>query len=99
MGDFGPLPSLGFSMWLAVVVVQGGFLHGATDELGMQAVENRMHVHGPHATILRLLGLDSQRVTTRTRGRDFRRTHVSRRGARQLLACDLDSGETLTQSL
>jgi hypothetical protein len=96
-GEFGRTPysegakgrdhhSLGFSMWLAGGGVKGGFVHGATDELGMQAVENRMHVHDLHATILHLMGLDHERLTYRYSGRDFRLTDVSGRVARQILA-------------
>ena len=69
--------SLGFSMWLAGGGVKGGYVHGSTDELGMQAVENRMHVHDLHATILHLMGLNHERLTYRYSGRDFRLTDVS----------------------
>jgi hypothetical protein len=96
-GEFGRTPysegakgrdhhSLGFSMWLAGGGVKGGFAHGATDELGMQAVESRMHVHDLHATILHLMGLDHERLTYRYSGRDFRLTDVSGRVAREILA-------------
>ena len=57
--------------------MKGGYVHGATDELGMQAVDNRMHVHDLHATILHLMGLDHERLTYRYSGRDFRLTDVS----------------------
>ncbi len=66
----------GFSMWLAGGGVKGGHVHGATDELGWNAVENRVHVHDLHATILRLLGFDHERLTYRYAGRDFRLTDV-----------------------
>ena len=96
-GEFGRTPysegakgrdhhSLGFSMWLAGGGVKGGFVHGATDELGMQAVENRMHVHDLHATILHLMGLDHERLTYRYSGRDFRLTDVSGHVAHEILA-------------
>jgi hypothetical protein len=96
-GEFGRTPysegakgrdhhSLGFSMWLAGGGVKGGHVHGATDELGMQATENRMHVHDLHATILHLMGLDHERLTYRYSGRDFRLTDVSGRVAREILA-------------
>jgi hypothetical protein len=96
-GEFGRTPysegakgrdhhSLGFSMWLAGGGVKGGHIHGATDELGMQAVENRMHVHDLHATVLHLMGLDHERLTYRYSGRDFRLTDVSGRVAREILA-------------
>jgi hypothetical protein len=96
-GEFGRTPysegakgrdhhSLGFSMWLAGGGVKGGFVHGATDELGMQAVSERMHVHDLHATILHLMGLEHERLTYRYSGRDFRLTDVSGRVARQIVA-------------
>src|ERR1017187_3582012 len=75
-----------FSMWLAGGGVKGGFVHGATDELGMQAVKDRMHVHDLHATILHLMGLNHERLTYRYSGRDFRLTDVAGRVARQILA-------------
>jgi hypothetical protein len=68
--------STGFSMFLAGGGVKGGMTYGATDELGMKATENRMHVHDLHATILHLLGLDHERLTYRWSGRDFRLTDV-----------------------
>jgi hypothetical protein len=72
-------------MWLAGGGVKGGFVYGATDELGMQAVAQRMHVHDLHATILHLMGLDHERLTYRYSGRDFRLTDVSGRVAREIL--------------
>jgi uncharacterized protein (DUF1501 family) len=66
----------GFSMFLAGGGVRGGTMHGATDEFGMRAVENRMHVHDLHATILHLMGVDHQQLTYRYSGRDFRLTDV-----------------------
>jgi len=66
----------GFTMWLAGGGVKGGHIHGATDEFGFQAVENRVHVHDLHATILHLLGFDHTRLTYRYTGRDFRLTDV-----------------------
>ncbi|MEX1223514.1 MAG: DUF1501 domain-containing protein, partial [Pirellulales bacterium] len=66
----------GFTMWMAGGGVKGGHVHGATDEVGYQAVEGRMHVHDLHATILHLLGLDHERLTYRFSGRDFRLTDV-----------------------
>ena len=56
--------------------VRGGITHGATDELGYKAVENPVHIHDLHATILHLLGLDHKRLTYRYAGRDFRLTDV-----------------------
>jgi uncharacterized protein (DUF1501 family) len=66
----------GFSMFLAGGGVRGGMMYGQTDELGMHAVENRVHVHDLHATILHLMGVDHTRLTYRYSGRDFRLTDV-----------------------
>jgi hypothetical protein len=66
----------GFSMLLAGGGVRGGLTYGATDELGMHAVEDRVHVHDLHATLLHLLGIDHERLTYRYSGRDFRLTDV-----------------------
>lgn len=66
----------GFTVWMAGGGVRGGTAVGATDELGFQAVENRVHVHDLHATMLRLLGYDHKRLTYRYAGRDFRLTDV-----------------------
>lgn len=66
----------GFTMWLAGGGVKGGYVHGATDEFGFQAIESRVHVHDLHATILHLLGFDHTRLTYRYAGRDFRLTDV-----------------------
>lgn len=76
----------GFSMFMAGGGVRGGMMYGATDELGMHAVENRVHVHDLHATILHLLGLDHTRLTYRYSGRDFRLTDVYGRVVEDLLA-------------
>ena len=76
----------GFTMWLAGGGVRGGYVHGATDEFGFKAVENRVHVHDLHATILHLLGFDHERFTYRYAGRDFRLTDVHGRVVRELIA-------------
>jgi len=76
----------GFSMWLAGGGVKGGYIHGATDELGWNAVENRVHVHDLHATILHLLGFDHEKLTWWYQGRGFRLTDVSGRVVRELLS-------------
>jgi uncharacterized protein (DUF1501 family) len=76
----------GFSMWLAGGGVKGGHIHGATDELGWNAVENRVHVHDLHATILHLLGFDHERLTYRYAGRDFRLTDVHGSVVHELIA-------------
>jgi Protein of unknown function (DUF1501) len=65
-----------FTMWLAGGGVKAGVTIGGTDELGFNAVEDRVHVHDLHATILRLLGFDHEKLTYRFQGRDFRLTDV-----------------------
>ncbi len=85
-GEFGRTPtsqgkgrdhhSLGFSMWMAGGGVKGGMAYGSTDEFGYKAIENRVHVHDLHATILHLMGLDHTKLTYRYSGRDFRLTDV-----------------------
>jgi hypothetical protein len=66
-----------FSTWLAGGGVKGGTVYGATDEFGAKSVENKVHVHDLHATILALLGFDHTKLTYRVNGRDFRLTDVS----------------------
>src|SRR5260370_23546593 len=66
----------GFSTWLAGGGVKGGQVYGATDEFGFQAVENKVHVHDLHATLLHLLGFDHERLTYRYARLDFRLTDV-----------------------
>ncbi|AMV35490.1 hypothetical protein VN12_25590 [Pirellula sp. SH-Sr6A] len=66
----------GFSVWLAGGGVKGGMVYGATDEFGFAAVENKVHVHDLHATILHLMGIDHEKLTYRYSGRDFRLTDV-----------------------
>jgi len=76
----------GFSVWLAGGGVRGGIAHGATDEFGFRAVENRTSVHDLHATLLHLLGFDHERLTFRHAGRDFRLTDVSGEVVHPILA-------------
>ena len=57
--------------------VKAGFVYGATDDIGYHAVEDRMHIHDFHATVLRLLGMDHEKLTHRSSGRDFRLTDVA----------------------
>jgi hypothetical protein len=76
----------GFTMWLAGGGVKGGYVHGATDEFGFAAVENKVHVHDLHATILALLGFDHEKLTFRHAGRDFRLTDVHGRVVQEVLA-------------
>lgn len=96
-GEFGRTPAAengsgrdhnhhGFSMWLAGGGVKGGMTYGATDEFGFAAVENKVHVHDLHATILHLMGLDHEKLTFRYSGRDFRLTDVHGRVVREILA-------------
>jgi hypothetical protein len=66
----------GFTMWLAGGGVKGGMSYGATDEFGFRAVEDKVHVHDLHATVLHLLGIDHEKLTYRYAGRDFRLTDV-----------------------
>jgi hypothetical protein len=61
-------------MWLAGGGIKGGVTYGATDEIGLYAVENRVHVHDVHATILHCLGLDHRKLTYLYNGRDERAT-------------------------
>src|SRR5262249_21270163 len=76
----------GFSLLLAGGGVKGGLTYGATDEFGLNAVENRVHVHDLHATVLHLLGLDHEKLTYRYSGRDFRLTDVHGRVVRDVIA-------------
>jgi hypothetical protein len=76
----------GFSVWLAGGGVKGGHVHGATDDFGYRAVENPVHVHDLHATILHLLGFDHTKLTYRYAGRDFRLTDVRGELVRDILA-------------
>jgi hypothetical protein len=76
----------GFSMWLAGGGIKGGITHGATDDLGYNAVEDPVHVHDLHATMLHLLGIDHKRLTYRFQGRDFRLTDVAGEVVRPILA-------------
>lgn len=75
-----------FSSWLAGAGVKPGIVYGATDEYGMRPVENAVHVHDFHATILHLMGLDHTRLTYRHSGRDYRLTDVHGNVVEGLLA-------------
>jgi len=96
-GEFGRTPddattdgrghnSKGYSMWMAGGGVRGGHIHGATDELGYEAVEGKVHIHDLHATLLHLLGLDHERLTYRHGGREYRLTDVKGNVVREILA-------------
>jgi len=75
-----------FSTWLAGGGVKPGVIHGATDEYGLSVIEDEVHVHDLHATILYLMGLDHERLTYRYAGRDFRLTDVSGTVVKPILA-------------
>ena len=96
-GEFGRTPTaegddgrehhpFGFTMWLAGGGIKGGIVHGVTDEYGWHAVENIVHVHDLHATILHLMGLDHERLTYRHSGRDYRLTDVYGDVVREIIA-------------
>jgi hypothetical protein len=76
----------GYSMWLAGGGVKGGLTYGKTDDYGYYAVENKVHVHDLHATMLHLLGIDHTRLTYRHAGREFRLTDVHGEVVRELFA-------------
>src|SRR5687768_6092543 len=76
----------GFSVWLAGGGVKGGTVYGATDEFGFKAVENPVHVHDLHATLLHLLGFDHEAFTYRYAGRDFRLTDVRGKIIKEIVA-------------
>ncbi|MBK9166281.1 MAG: DUF1501 domain-containing protein [Bryobacterales bacterium] len=76
----------GYTIWMAGGGVKPGFVYGATDDIGYHAVEDRMHIHDFHATVLHLLGLEHERLTYRYAGRDFRLTDVAGVVAKKILA-------------
>jgi uncharacterized protein (DUF1501 family) len=76
----------GYTMFMAGGGFKGGVCHGATDEFGFRAVENRVSVHDLHATLLHVLGIDHETLTYRYAGRDFRLTDVYGQVVHELLA-------------
>jgi hypothetical protein len=95
--EFGRLPTAqgddgrdhnitGYAMFMTGAGVRKGFSYGATDEIGMGAVEGRMHINDLHATLLALMGIDHERLTYRYEGRDFRLTNVAGVVQRQVFA-------------
>jgi hypothetical protein len=76
----------GFTMWIAGAGVRSGTTYGTTDPFGYFAVENPVHIHDLHATVLHLLGIDHRRLIFRLRGRDFRLTDVHGNVIKPLLA-------------
>ena len=96
-GEFGRTPTTqgddgrdhnpqGYTMWLAGGGVRGGLAHGKTDDYGYYAVEDKVHVHDLHATILHLLGLDHTKLTYRHAGRQFRLTDVYGEVVKEIIA-------------
>jgi hypothetical protein len=96
-GEFGRAPyaqgsdgrdhnAKGYSLWMAGGGVRGGLAYGRTDDYGYEAVEDKVHVHDWHATVLHLLGLDHQRLTYRYAGRDMRLTDVKGNVVKGILA-------------
>jgi len=98
-GEFGRTPTVqgagndgrdhnpeGFTMWLAGGGVKAGIKYGATDEFGYYAVENKIHIHDLHATLLHFLGMDHLKLTHRHAGRDFRLTDVAGHVVHDILA-------------
>jgi uncharacterized protein (DUF1501 family) len=86
--EFGRLPTsqgadgrdhniTGYAMFMTGAGVKKGFSYGATDDIGMAAVDGRMHINDLHATLLALMGIDHERLTYRYEGRDFRLTNVA----------------------
>jgi hypothetical protein len=76
----------GFTVWLAGGGVKPGFAYGQTDEFGHQAIQDKVHMHDLHATILHLLGLDHERLIYRYDGRPFRLTDVHGRVVKEIVA-------------
>jgi hypothetical protein len=96
-GEFGRTPTaegsngrehhpFGFSMWMAGGGTQGGMVHGATDEFGWHSVQDKVHVHDLHATILHLVGFDHKKLTFRHGGRDYRLTDVHGEVVKKILS-------------
>lgn len=76
----------GFTVWLAGGGVASGRTIGRTDEFGHTAIENKIHMHDLHATMLHLMGLDHERLTFEYAGRNFRLTDVHGRVVKELMA-------------
>ncbi len=96
-GEFGRAPTsegkngrdhdhYGFTMWMAGGGVKAGYTHGATDIFGCSAVEDRVHVHDLHATMLHLMGIDHEKLTFRYSGRDYRLTDVYGKVVNEVIA-------------
>lgn len=76
----------GFTVWLAGGGVKAGQAYGQTDEFGQLAIQNKVHMHDLHATVLHLLGIDHERLVYRYGGRDFRLTDVYGKVVRDIIA-------------
>jgi Protein of unknown function (DUF1501) len=96
-GEFGRTPTSegddgrdhnphGYTMWMAGGGVKPGLVYGKTDDYGYYSVENKVHIHDLHATVLHLLGLDHTKLTYRYAGRDFRLTDVYGEVVRDIIA-------------
>ena len=95
-GEFGRTPTTeggdgrdhnhhGFTVWMAGGGSKGGTAYGATDDFGFKAVQDKVHVHDLHATVLHLMGFDHEKLTYRHAGRDFRLTDVSGRVVKEVV--------------
>jgi len=76
----------GFTVWLSGAGVKHGYSHGATDDFGYYAQDNKVHMHDLHATILHILGINHEELTYRYAGRDFRLTDVYGQVVKGILA-------------
>ena len=96
-GEFGRAPTsegqkgrdhdhYGYTVWMAGGGVKGGIAYGATDQFGCSAVENRVHVHDLHATILHLMGMDHTKLTYFYQGMNQRLTGVRGNVVRKAIA-------------
>jgi hypothetical protein len=96
-GEFGRTPTAqngngrdhnnkGYTIWMAGGGTKGGHAHGKTDEYGFEAVEDKVHVHDWHATVLHLLGFDHEKLTYRHAGRDMRLTDVKGSVVKEIVA-------------
>jgi hypothetical protein len=96
-GEFGRTPTAqggdgrdhnphAFTMWFAGGGVKPGMVYGATDDFGYYAIQNKVHIHDLHATILALMGLDHEKLTYRYAGRDFRLTDVKGEVVKEIFA-------------
>ena len=96
-GEFGRTPTTensdgrdhnpwGFTVWIAGGGVRGGMAYGATDDFGFRAMQDKVHIHDLHATILHLMGLDHTKLTYRHGGRDYRLTDIAGNVVKPILA-------------